>query len=749
MVSLPGALQTALQHHQAGRLQEAEALYRQILKIQPAHPDAIHLLGMIAYQVGQHQVAIDYISRAITLNPHVAEFQGSLGLAYRALGKLDEAVAHYRRALTLKPDFADAHSNLGNALRDQGKLEEAIVHYRQALAINPAYADAHSNLGNALRDQGNLEDEIAQYRRALALRPDFVEAHNNLGNALRDQGKHEEAITHFRRALALKPAYADAHNNLGNALKSQGKLEEAVAQYRQALALKPDYAEGHTNLGNALKEQGQVEAAVACFRRALALKPDYTEAENHLMHQLQHLCKWDQLEDLIKRQKQQLCTTSDARIPPFTFLCLPCSPAEQLRAAQNWAANYLASIVRLRKGLGFRFARTAKPKLRVGYLSPDFRNHPVGRLIPELFELHDRQAVEVHAYSDGPDDGSEIRKRLARACDRFVDVRGMSYVEAARRIYSDGIDLLVDLGGYTRGARTEILALRPAPLQVNWPYAGTMGAAFIDYIITDRFITPPGQEPFFSEKLVRLPDCYQINDCQRTVARRTPTRKECGLPENGFVFCSFNHTYKITPSVFDAWMRLLQKVQGSVLWLLETNAGVATNLRREAKARQVEPARLVFASRVPLEQHLARCRNADLFLDTLPYNAHATTSDALWAGLPVLTCVGETFASRVAGSILTAIGLPELITHSLKDYEALALRLARSPAKLAGLRNRLAKNRLTAPLFDSKRFTQHIERAYQMMWERYLRGEAPQHIEVPALPPMKKGSAKRRTTRNA
>ena len=340
------------------------------------------------------------------------------------------------------------------------------------------------------------------------------------------------------------------------------------------------------------------------------------------------------------------------------------------------------------------------------------------------------------------------RKRLARACDRFVDLTALSYVEAARTIHKDGIDLLIDLQGYTQLARTPILALRPAPIQVNWlGYPGTMGAEFMDYIITDRFITPPDYAPFFSEKLVSLPDCYQVNDRKREIAKQALTRAECGLPEQGIVFCCFNNTYKIMSAVFDIWMRMLRQIPGSVLWLLEANAGAAANLRREAKARGIEPERLVFAPRLPLAQHLARHGHADLFLDTWPYNAHTTASDALWAGLPVLTCAGETFASRVAGSLLTAIGLPELITYSLPEYEARALQLARRPSELAELRKRLAKNRLTSPLFDSERFTRHLEKAYGMMWERYVSGEAPQHIEVPAGPPQKKAPAKRRITR--
>jgi predicted O-linked N-acetylglucosamine transferase (SPINDLY family) len=769
MATIGEALQLALQHHQAGRLSQAEAIYRQILQVQPQHPDALHLLGVIAHQGGQHAVAIDYITQAIAQNSRRAEFHNTIAEVYRAQGKSAEAVTHYRQALALNPSFAEGHYNLGNMFKAEGKLAEAVAHYERAIGLRLDFAEAHNNLANALKGEGKLAEAVAHYQQAIALRPDFAEAHNNLGVALQDQGylaeaiaqyqralalrpayaegyynlasahaqerRLEEAIAHYRRALALKPAYPEAHNNLGLALAEQGKLDEAVAHFRQALALKPGYADVHYNLGNVLKDQGKLDDAIAHYRQALALKPGYPEAENQLMHQLQHLCDWTGLEKLYARQRDLVRTNPSARIAPFTLLAIPSFPKEQLLCATNWAANCFAPLMRLRERLGFHFTRVPKPRLRIGYLSGDFRHHAIARLIAELFEVHDRTGFEVLAYSYGPDDESDIRQRIARASDRFVEVREISFEQTARQIYGDGVDILVDLMGYTGAGRTPILALRPAPLQVNYlGYPGTMGAEFMDYIITDRFITPANQAAFFTEQFVYLPDCYQANDRQRPIAEHAPTRTECGLPEAGLVFCCFTNTYKITPAVLDIWMRLLRTLPGSVLWLLEAGPGAARNLRREAAARGVDPERLVFAPRLPNALHLARYPLADLFLDTLPVNAHATCSDALWAGLPVLTCAGETFISRVAGSLLNAIGLPELITYTLEDYEAVALRLARLPEELAALRVRLRRNRLTAPLFDSRRFTRHLERAYELMWDLYLRGQAPRRIEVPALP---------------
>jgi predicted O-linked N-acetylglucosamine transferase (SPINDLY family) len=735
VATIPETLAVALQYHQAGRPAEAEALYRQILEAEPSHPEALHLLGLLVHQRGQHDIAVRLIQQAIASSPHIANYHNNIGEAYRALGKLAEAVGHYHRALALQPDLAEAHNNLGIVLKDQGQLEGAMAHYQRALELKPACAEAHNNLGTVYQTQGKLDKAADEYAKALALKPNFAEAHNSLGTILHAQGKLLEAVAHYRQALALRPAYGEAYNNLGVALQEQGQPEEAVAHYRQALALERANAEACYNLGNLHRDQGQPKEAVGYYRQALKHKPGYPEAENQLMHQLQCLCDWSGLDELFQRQRQLPETSPTEMLAPFSLLSIPSSPAQQLTCARNWVGARLAPVARLRDGLGFHFTRVAKPRLRIGYLSAEFRQHPVAYLVPELFALHDRTRFEVVVYSYGPEDGSEIRRRIAHGCDQFVDLRAASFEEAARRIYADGVDILVDLMGYTRHARTQILALRPAPIQVSYlGYLGTMGAEFMDYIITDRFITPPDREPFFTEKFVYLPDCYQVSDRRRPMAPTTPTRRECGLPTSAIVFCCFNNSYKISPDTFSIWMRLLTAVPGSVLWLVEAGGSAAANLCREAQVRGVKPERLVFAQRMPMGYYLARLPLADLFLDTVPYNAGATASDALWAGLPLLTCAGETFASRVAGSLLTAIGLPELITYSLEDYEARALQLATHPTELAALRERLEKNRLTAPLFDTPRFTRHLEMAYRMMWEIYLGGEPPRQIEVPSLP---------------
>jgi predicted O-linked N-acetylglucosamine transferase (SPINDLY family) len=464
--------------------------------------------------------------------------------------------------------------------------------------------------------------------------------------------------------------------------------------------------------------------AIAAFEQAITLRPNYPEAFSQLLGSRQHACDWT---DYVLHQERLLeIVRQGGRFPPFILLSVASTAVDQLLCARQWAERIS------RQAHTFQHPpRPQQARIRLGYLSSDFREHATAHLMAELFEQHDRSCFELIGYSCGPNDGSAMRARLTRAFDRFVDLRPLSHTEAARVIHQDGIGILVDLKGYTQHARTEILAHRPAPIQVNYlGYPGTMGADFIDYLIADPFVAPMEQQAFYTEKLVHLPDCYQPNDTKRRIAEPTPSRAECGLPEQGFVFCCFNNSYKITPSFFEIWMRLLQAVPGSVLWLLEANGLAKKNLRQEAQARGVNPERLVFAPRKPLPEHLARHRQADLFLDTLPFNAHTTTSDALWAGLPVLTCVGKTFAGRVAGSLLQAIGLSDLITGSLSQYEALALSLATQPQKLAEVRRKLEGNKSGMPLFDVVRFTRNIEASYTRMWKAWCSGQEPTAFTV-------------------
>jgi predicted O-linked N-acetylglucosamine transferase (SPINDLY family) len=515
------------------------------------------------------------------------------------------------------------------------------------------------------------------------------------------------------------------------------RLDEAVAWYRRALQLRPDYPEAVHNLGHAFKVLGKIDEAAACYRRTVELQPDNLSALASLAHARQQACDWESLTELARRVVALVEQADDDSVAvpasPFFFLALPTvtTAEQQLRCARQWVAR-LPPVA----DPPARHMPTARPlaprsKLNIGYLSSDYHAHATAFLIAELLEKHDRDRFAVYGYSFGPDDRSPMRQRLIRGLDRFVDLAEDSPGAAAQRIAADEIDILVDLKGYTQGARTSILALRPAPLQVNYlGYPGTMGAAFMDYILVDDFVVPEDQHACFTEKLVHLPGCYQVNDGRREISPYTPSRAECGLPDQGFVFCSFNNNYKITPKVFGVWMNLLKSVPQSVLWLWESNRYAPVNLRKHAETQGIAAERLVFAPRLPLAEHLARLRLADLFLDTFPVNAHTTASDALWAGCPVLSIAGNTFVSRVAGSLLHTLGLPELITTSLDAYAMLALRLAQDARQLAELRVRLAAGRAASTLFDGGRFAQNLERAYLRMWEIYAAGEKPRAIRV-------------------
>ncbi len=697
-LTLEDALQLAHQHHGSGRLEQAERLYAAILLQAPEQADAWHLAGVCSYQRGDHGTAVARILRAVELNPNSPGYHNNLGLALKALGRFDQAIGSFQRALRLNPDYATAHVSLGNMLKDQGDLEQAAAHFRTALIQNP----------------------------------ELAEAHNNLANVLKTLARYQEAIGHYQIALRLRPALPEAHHNLGNTLKEQGRLDEAVASYQQALRIKPDYPEACLHLGHALKALARGADALASYRQAWCLNPDDAEVRCALIGQMQALCEWDGLDALMAAQRRDVRDTAAPPISPFAFLCTPSSAEEQYRCAKKFAQAYFQPFAALRDKLAYRHQRIAKPKLRIGYLSADFRQHATAYLIAELFELHEREHFEIFAYSYGSDDGGPMRARLMAACDRFVDLRERSLAQTASIIHGDRVDILVDLKGYTRNARSEILALRAAPIQVHFlGYPGTMGTDCIDYLITDHFVSPPAQAQYFSESLVYLPDCYQVNDRRRDVADAAVGRGDCGLPEEpGMVFCCLSNPYKITPEIFDIWMRLLLAVPGSVLWLLQGDALQVVNLIREAGRRGVAANRLVIAPRLPHAEHVTRYRCADLFLDTFPVNAHTTASDALWAGLPLLTCCGETFVSRVAGSLLHSIGLPQLAIADLRDYEMMALRLARERRELSALREQLQRNQLTCRLFDSRRYTLNLERAYHAMWQRYLAEERPQALDI-------------------
>src|SRR6516162_3748586 len=715
-----------------GRSRQALRALDEVVAKMPANAAAWTNRGLVQIDLGLAEESIASYDRALAIDPRIASAWINRGNALRALDRSAEAVASYDRALELAPN-AEAHCERGNALVELRRLGEALESYANAIHHNPGYLEAYSNRAMALLLLDDAEAAVASCDGAIALKPDYAEAHNYRGNALLKLKRLKEALASYDRAVSIKPDYAEAFNNRGCALFELKRPEEALASCDRAIAIKPDYAEAFYNRGYALLDLKRPEEALASFDRAVSIKPDYFDAVVASMYWADQMCRWSTgtaRADLIARCQVPAFNGSLTHpAGPFAFLAMCDDP--QLH--HDLAKAYVRNKAPL-PGSPLWRQRTAREKIRIGYLSADFQEHPVSFLIAEVIELHDRSRFEIFGISADANDGGEQRRRLEATFDVFIDVSAMTDATLARRIAEAEIDILVDLGGHTKDGRVLALAHQPAPIQVTYlGYPGPTGAPFIDYAIIDANVVPASDAHAYSEKLVYLPDCFLCNDRKRVIADRTPSRAECGLPEDGFVFCCFNNSYKINAPVFDSWMRLLGVVPGSVLWLRADNNSARANLQREATARGVASQRLVFAESVGSNsEHLARHRLADLFIDTLPYNAHTTASDALWVGLPVLTCTGRSFAARVAGSLLHAIGLPELVTGSLPEYEALALRLATHPAELRALRDRLVRNRSTHPLFDTPRWTHHLEAAYLEMWRRHCDGEPPRSFGAKA-----------------
>ena len=684
-------LRDAIAHHHRGQLKQAQAMCNKILEIEPRHVDAIHLLGVIAYQTGNHQVAVDLFSSAIEVNPNIADFYSNLGVALQELKQLDDALVSYNKAISLQPDYIDAYYNRGNALKELKQFEAAIASYDKAIVLRPDYAEAFSNRGNVLKELKQLEAAVASYMKAIELKPD----------------------------------YAEAYSNLGNTLKELKRFDEALASYKRAINLKPDLAEAFSNQGNVFNELKQFEAAVASYDKAIVLRPDFEYLFGTKLHMKMHLCDWQDfelntLELILKIQKNEKAS------PSFPTLALPLSLADQRQAAEIYSGDKYPNNT----SLGSIIKSVRKQKICIGYYSSDFHAHPVSLLTVGLFENHDKTKFELIAFSFGPDIKDEIRSRINKAFDQFIDIRAKSDREVAIISRSIGIDIAIDLGGHTQYSRTGIFSYRAAPVQLSYVgYLGTMGANYYDYLIADSTLISLDTQAFYSEKIIYLPS-YQVNDNKQEISTSTLSRQDLNLPSSGFVFCCFNANYKIIPSTFDGWMRILRAVPESVLLLYSDVQAASENLKLEAQKRGVNPERLYFGKKLIRSKYLARCRAADLFLDTLPYNAGATASDALWAGLPVLTCVGESFASRYAASLLKAIGLPELVTETQSEYEALAIELATNPAKLKVIKNKLDINRLRTPLFDTPRFTKNLEAALIAIHERYQSNLPPDHILI-------------------
>jgi len=663
-----------------------------------------------------------------SVNPRVAqELDRKLqqGLDFHRIGQLHKAKSIYEKILKEDPNHFDAIQLLGAMAVQNQQWEKAIQLLNSAIKINNSIPNVYNNLGNALKEVNRSEEAVASYDRAIVLQRDYAEAYCNRGNALMLLNRKEEALASYDHAISIQPAYAEAYSNRGNALLALKRLDEAVTSYDRAILLKPDCAEVYANRANTLMTLRRLDEAMESYKKAIEIKPNFNYLFGILLHTKMQMCEWGNFEIDSKTLIEQV-NDGGKSSPGFPLLALSDSLATHLKASEIWMKDmhpFNTSLGPVRKS-------SAKEKIKIAYYSADFREHPVSYLTAELFELHNKEKFEIIAFYYGSLNGDNMQKRLLASFDKFIDIRLCTDKEAAHLSRELEIDIAVDLTGLTQDGRAGIFSFRAAPIQLSYiGYLGTISSNCYDYLIADKVIIPPDSQKYYAEKIIYLPN-YQVNDSKRAISDKLFTRSELKLPENGFVFCCFNGNYKITPQIFDGWMRILSAVSGSVLFLYAENKWAEKNLKMEAEKRGVNCARLVFGARISRSEYLARYRLIDLFLDTSPYNAGTTASDALWAGLPVLTCIGESFAARVAASILSAIEVPELITTTKAEYEATAIELATNPIKLKAIRTKIENNRLTTALFDTPRFSKYIEAAYVEMHARHLADLPLEHIFI-------------------
>lgn len=750
----------AIQAYEAARYGEAERLAAEILREDSSSFRALNMLGMCLHERGESAKGLELLQRAIALNPDYIPALNNLAAIQNEIGNHAEAIATIDKVLALVPQAAEFHLSKAAFLFATGDFSRARAAAEKALALDPRLAGAHSMLGlicGALRE---FAPALACHERALQLSPSDPRLWLEKARTLSEMGRADalnacdrasalganpaevwtargyahaqsnaviQALSDYRKALEADPSSSEALSGYGKMLNLAERYEEALVQFDKVLAMRPNHAEIWLRRGHALRNLKRHSEALRAFSHAFKLQPQLFCAGGEKLLSALHVCDWSDW-PASRRQVVEMVRNGIPASSPLAFFNFGGSAADQLQCSRSYAKHAYSPREPVWRG-----ERYPHDKIRIAYVSADLRDHVVSHIAAGAFELHDRSQFEVTGLHFGAQEESAMRTRLKAAFDRFVDVRNKSDLEIARFMQELEIDIAIDPSGYTKDARTGVFAYRPAPVQVNWlGYPGTMGAHYMDYIIADETVIPAQEQRFYTEKVVYMPEAYVPSD-KRPAPGKPPSRQEAGLPASGFVFCCLNAMQKILPQDFDVWMRILKRVEGSVLWLLDPGPDAKANLGREAEARGVAKERIVFAPRVPLLDHVARHQLADLFLDTQVYNAHTTAVDALWAGVPVLTLPGNAFASRVAASFLKAIGLPEMIVSSEEEYEAFACKLAIEPETLAAIRTKLAANRATQPLFDTARFTRHLDSAYRIMWERQRRGEKPASFKVPQI----------------
>ena len=689
--------------------EEAIKSFQRVLVIKPDFAELHNNLGVIYKEIDEIDSALEYFENAVRIMPEFAEAHNNLGIIHNDLGQFNEALKSYETAITINPNYSEAHFNFGISLGEVGQTDKAVKSYKKALLINPDYADAYLNLGNDLQDLGQLDEAIENYHKILLIDQDNAEVYCELGITFMKLGEITKSIESFKRAIKIKPDYDEAHNSLGIMFHKIGNHKEALRSYEIAYSINPKYAEVYFNLGNLLIELNQLDHAIVNYEHAYNLKTGIDCNFGNLFDTKMHLCIWDNFsknrEELIK-----IINRNEMVINPFALSSIVDDAKIQLNNSKTYAQDRCPKSNALSKINNY----SNHTKIRLGYFSADFREHPVADLSVELYELHDRKKFEVYAFSLVPDTLDKMNLRIKAGVDHFYDVSMMSHKDIVMLARSLEIDIAIDLGGFSANNRAEVFAMSVAPAQVGYlGFTYTMGTNFMDYLIADRIVIPKDKQKYYSEKIAYLPDCYMVNDTKITISNKVLTKKDVGLPSDSFVFCCFNNYFKINPIVFSSWMTILSKVNDSILWLPEGNKIAMNNLKIEAEKHGIDKKRLFFAPRLNLkEDHLKRIQLADLFIDTFPFNAHTTCSDALRVGLPVLTYKGDSYTSRVASSLIASVNLPEMITTSQKDYESTAIELAEDSAKLNNIRAKLAKNKLTSSLYKPQLFTKHIEAIY-------------------------------------
>ncbi|GAB9468547.1 Acetylglucosaminyltransferase [Globisporangium polare] len=725
--------------------------YQEAIRLAPDFADAHSNLGNVLKESGRVQDAIHAYKRAIAIRPDFAIAYGNLASSYYDAGQLELAVQTFRHAIQLEPNFPDAYNNLGNALREMGQLEQAINCYRTALRLKPDHPHAYNNLGNALKDKGMVKEAIHCYTTAARLLPNFAAAHSNLGSVLKEQGKLDQALAHYQEAITIDRTFADAYSNMGNVYKDLLRLDEAIQCYSTAIRLKPNFPDAYSNLASAYKDGGRLDDAITCYRKAISLRPNFPDAFANYVHSMLFICDWESRDEDFKKLGGFLDAqlAADKVLPsvqPFHALVYPLSMQRFLDISRRYAERAKLNVSLVEMPLLRYKSKKSHERLRIGYVSSDLGNHPLAHLMQSVFGMHLKSKFEVFCYSTTPDDGSVWRRKITSEVEHFKDISMVSNGDAARLIHNDGIHILLNLNGYTKGARNEIFALRPAPIQVSYMgFCGTLGADYIQYMVGDAVVVPKDHRRFFTEKIINMPHSYFVNDHKQSAldvldVDKCPTRAHYGVPEDKFVFCNFNQVYKIDPQTFTTWMNVLKRVPNSILWLLRFPPIAEANIRAEAAARGIKAHRLHFTDVAPKDEHLKRGYLADLFLDTPECNAHTTGCDILWGGTPMVTMAKDRMACRVASSLLKAANMGELITNSLEEYEELAVALASDMDKLWETRRRLEDDRLKCPLFDTQRWVRNLETGLALAWERHESGHEPDHITVPDIYDVQEGN---------